>query len=207
MLRLIARSAALLLMLAGLLAACSRLGLGGKPQRPAQLPSPRQLKQIAYMSQTAGPDKRRIFDHFEQAKSCHDFEIAMRWNRPPNVRGGPFDQKLVYITARVPADLPKNSEVFVSGVIEAGRALSSGGSVWALKLKDGGQVQAVETAGYAAKQEEAQQNGGGATMIHPYTRGRALCAYGVYQGITGLALDQHGRVPLVSVLFAMDRRR
>jgi hypothetical protein len=44
-------------------------------------------------------------------------------------------------------------------------------------------------------------------MIHPYTPGRLLCAYGVYQGNIGTALDQHARVPLVSVIFAMDRRK
>jgi hypothetical protein len=97
--------------------------------------------------------------------------------------------------------------VVFSGVVERGQALSSGGSVWAVRLKDGSELQAVETASYAAKQEEAQQNGGSATMIHPYTPGRVLCAYGVYQGITGLSLNQKRQVPLVSVLFAMDRHR
>ena len=44
-------------------------------------------------------------------------------------------------------------------------------------------------------------------MLHPYTAGRLLCAYGIYQGNIGAALDQHGHVPLVSVMFAMDRRK
>ena len=159
------------------------------------------------MSQVPGPDGRRIFNRLGQARSCHDFEIAMRWNRPPDVRGGPFDQKMVYITSHVPAGLSKDSEVVVSGKIEQGQALPSGGSVWAVRLKDGSEVQAVETATYAEKQEEAQQDGGSATMIHPYTHGRTLCAYGVYQGVTGLALDRKRHVPLISVLFAMDRYR
>lgn len=204
--RLIVRSAAALLLLTSLLAGCNKLGLGGKTHS-TELPSPQQLRRIRYMSQAPGPDGRRIYDHLAQARSCEDFEIAMRWNRPPDIQGGPFDQKLVYLTSRLPAGLAKNSEVFVSGVIEAGRSLSSGGSTWALKLKDGTELQAVETAGYAEKQEEAQQNGGRATMIHPYTRGRTLCAYGIYQGTTGLSLDQKRHVPLVSVLFAMDRFR
>lgn len=204
---LLLRGTAATLAAATLLCGCSKLGLGGDSQHSSELPSPKQLKRIAYMSQVPGPDARRVFDHLEQAKSCRDLETAMRWNRPPDVKGGPFDQKMVYLDTGVPAGLPKNSEVFVAGDIKAGRALSGGGSVWSLRLKDGTEIQAVETAGYAAKQEESQQAGGHATMIHPYTPGRTLCAYGVYQGNTGMALSQHGHVPLVSVLFAMDRRR
>jgi hypothetical protein len=204
---LIVQSAGAALLLATVLAGCSKLGLGGHPQRSAQLPTPRQLKAIAYMSQAAGPDGRRIYDHLELAKSCHDLEIAMRWNRPPDVKAGPFNEKMAYLSADVPANLPKNSEVFITGVIKAAQSLASGGSVWSLRLKDGSEVQAVESPEYAEKQEEAQQAGGHATMIHPYTPGRTLCAYGIYQGTIGLALDQHGRVPLVSILFAMDRRR
>jgi len=203
----LARSLGTLLLVCSVLGGCNKLGLGRQPRPSKDLPTRQQLKSIAYMSQSKGPAGRPAFDRLGQARSCHDFEIAMRWNRPPDVRGGPFDQKMVYLTAHVPADLPKNSEVFLLGVIEQGQTLPSGGSVWAVRLKDGSEVQAVETAGYAEKQEETQQNGGSATMVHPFTPGRALCAYGVYQGVTGLSLNQKQRVPLVSVLFAMDRRR
>jgi hypothetical protein len=158
-------------------------------------------------SQAAGPDGRRLFDHLDQAKSCHDLEIAMRWNRPPDIKSGPFNDKMVYISAGVPAGLAKNSEVFVSGKIEAGRSLSSGGSIWSLKLQDGSELQAIETPEYYDKQAEAQQSGGHASMLHPFTPGRTLCAYGVYQGNIGLAMDNHGHVPLVSLFFAMDRSR
>ena len=44
-------------------------------------------------------------------------------------------------------------------------------------------------------------------MMHPYTPGRTLCAYGVYQGNIGLAMDGKGHVPLLSLFFAMDRVR
>jgi hypothetical protein len=201
------RSAVTLLLLAALLAGCDKLGLSGKPQRSKALPTAQQLREIRYMSQAPGPDGRRIFNHLEQAKSCHDLEIATRWNRPPDVTGGPFDQKMVYLTTRMPADLSKDSEVFVSGVIERGQPLPSGGSVWWLKLTDASEVEAVETAGYEEKQEEAQQNGGIATIMHPYTPGRLLCAHGVYQGMTGTPVNPQQHLPLISVLFAMDRRR
>jgi hypothetical protein len=205
--RLTVRSTVTLLLLATLLTACDKLGLSGGPQRSKELPTARQLREIRYMSQAPGPDGRRLFNHLEQAKSCHDLEIAMRWDRPPDVKGGPFDQKMIYLTARVPADLSKDSEVFLSGVIERGQTLPSGGSVWWLKLKDGSEVEAIETAGYEEKQEEAQQNGGIATILHPYTPGRLLCAHGVYQGTTGSSVSQQRHVRLISVLFAMDRRR
>lgn len=202
------RTAGTTLLLATMLAGCSKLGLNGKsPQSSQQLPTARQLKSIHYMTQTRGADGRPVFDHLSQAKTCHDLEIAMRWDRPPDVRGGPFDDKMVYVSRGMPADLAKSSEVFLLGTIKQGQSLPSGGAVWALKMRNGSEVQAVETAQYAEKQEEAQQNGGHATMLHPYTRGRLLCGYGVYQGDIGMALNGHGHVPLVSILFAMDRGR
>ena len=204
---LIARSAGTALLLAASLAGCDKLGLGSGPTQSKQLPTAQQLKTIAYMSQAPGPDGRQLYDHLEQAKSCHDLEIALRWNRPPDVKGGPFNQRMVYVSSDLPANLSKNSEVFVTGAIKAGQTMSSGGSVWSLKLKDGSEVQAVESAQYTAKEEESQQGGGLAEMLHPYTPGRLLCAYGVYQGNIGTALDQHARVPMVSVIFAMDRRK
>lgn len=204
---LIVRSTATALLLATALAGCGKLGLGGSPQHSNELPTAQQLKAIRYMSQAPGPDGRRVYTRLEQAKSCHDLEIAMRWNRPPDIKAGPFGQKMVYVSSQMPANLPKDSEVFVTGTIEAGRSLPSGGSIWSLKLKDGGEVQAIETAQYAEKQEEAQQSGGPATMIHPYTPRRMLCAYGVYQGNIGLAMDNRGHVPLISIFFAMDRYR
>lgn len=204
---LLRRSAGTALLLATCLASCGKLGLGGHSTHSTELPSPQQLKAIRYMSQAPGPEGRKVFNHLEQARSCRDLEVAMRWDRPPDVKGGPFDEKMVYVSSGVPASLPKNREVFVSGVIRRGRPLPDGGSVWSLKLKDGSEVQAVETPQYTEKQEEAQQGGGKATMLHPYTPGRMLCAYGVYQGNIGLALSGHGHVPLISVLFAMDRAR
>lgn len=193
--------------LAVLLTGCSKLGLGGESPQSKQLPTAHELREIRYMSQAKGQDGRPYYDHLDQAKSCHDLEIAMRWNRPPDIKSGPFNQKMVYVTSGMPAGLPKNAEVFITGVIKAGRSLPSGGSVWSLRLKDGSEVQAVETPAYAEKQEEAQQAGGHATMLHPYTPRRLLCAYGIYQGDIGMALSQKGHVPLVSVLFAMDRWR
>ena len=195
------------LLLAALLPGCNKLGLSGHPAPSKELPSAQQLKSIAYMSQSPGPDGRQVYDHLEQAKSCHDFEIAMRWNRPPDVKGGPFNGKMTYVASSLPANLAKSTEVFVTGVIKAGQSMTSGGSVWSLRLQDGAEVQAVEAPEYTEKQEEAQQAGGGATMMHPYTAGRLLCAYGIFQGNIGMALDQRGHVPLVSVMFAMDRRK
>lgn len=202
---LIVRSATTALALAALLAGCAKLGLGGQPPQSKQLPTARQLKAIAYMSRSQGANGRPVYDHLEQAKSCHDFEMAMRWNRPPDIKAGPFNEKMTYVSAGMPVGLAKTSEVVVTGVIKAGQSLPSGGSVWSLRLKDGSEIQAIETPEFMQKQDEAQQSGGHATMSHPYTPGRFLCAYGVYQGNIGMALQQPGRVPLISILFAMDR--
>lgn len=204
---LVARLTGTGLLTAVCLAGCSKLGLGGKPAQSHELPTAAELKSIRYMTRAPGPDGRRLYVHLSQAKSCHDLQTALRWDRPPDVRGGPFDDKMVYVTAHMPARLAINSEVFITGAIEQGQSLPSGGSVWAVKLKGGGAVQAVETAQYAAQQEEAQQAGGAASMVHPYIRGRMFCGYGFYQGDKGMALNGHGHVPLLSILFAMDRRR
>jgi hypothetical protein len=211
---LIVKSTAAVLALTILPAACNKLsldklGLGGQSAQSKELPSPRQLKTIAYMSQAkGGQDNRLVYDHIEQAKSCHDLEIAMRWNRPPDIKAGPFDQEMTYISSGVPADLSKASEVFLTGKIKAGQSMASGGSVWSLTLPDGSELQAIETPEYSEKQEEAQQQPGAPqTMSHPYTPGRLLCVYGVYQGDIGMALGAQTHVPLVSVLFAMDRTK
>ena len=204
---LVLRCAGTALVLMALVSGCNKLGLGSHQGPSKQLPTPQQLKGIAYMSQAPGAQGRQLYDHLEQAKSCHDLEIAMRWNRPPDIKSGPFNQKMTYVASDLPANLSKSAEVFVTGVIKAGQSMASGGSVWSLRLQDGSEVQAVEAPEYTEKQEESQQAGGHATMMHPYTAGRLLCAYGVYQGNIGMALDQHGHVPLVSVIFAMDRRK
>ena len=133
---LIVRSAGAFLLLAASLSGCGKLGLGGQPPRSAELPTARQLKAIGYMSMSPkpGPDGRRVYDQLDQAKSCHDLEIAMRWNRPPDIEAGPFNEKMVYVSSGMPPGLSKRAEVFVTGVIRAGQTMPSGGSVWSLKL-------------------------------------------------------------------------
>lgn len=207
--RAIARSIGMLVLLsaAAALAGCGKFGSGASPPQSTELPTARQLRRIAYMSQADGPGGRRIFNHLEQAKSCRDLEIAMRWNRPPDVASGPFAQKMVYLTAAPAASLPPQSEVFVTGVIERGESLSSGSSGWSLRMKDGSEIQAIEPVEYWQREEQLQQQGGSAAIVNPYTPGRAFCAYGVYEGVKGMSLKGDRHVPLVSVLFAMDRRK
>ena len=68
------------LLLAAVLGGCDKLHLGSEPTSSNELPTSRELKRISYMSQSAGPDGRRAFDKLEQARSCPDLELAMRWN-------------------------------------------------------------------------------------------------------------------------------
>ena len=131
----------------------------------------------------------------------------MRWNRPPDVQGGPFNQRMVYLTAGVPPTLAKQAEVFISGRIKRGESLASGSSGWSLRLADGSEVQAIEPAEYWQKQEQDQQEGRGAAILKPYLSGRMLCGRGIYQGAIGKSLDGGGPVPLVEMLFAIDRAR
>jgi hypothetical protein len=207
----IARSLGALLSVCTLLTGCDKLGLdklglGSKPPTSAQRPSREELQRIQYMTQAAGNDGHTIFNHLEQAKSCRDLELAMRWNRPPDIASGPFNQKLIYL-ATIPADLPKQSEVFLSGTIERGESLPSGAWGWSLQMTDGSEVQAIEPAEYWEKQEQEQQDASAAAIVKPGAPGRKLCARGIYQGLIGKSPKGEANVPLVSVLFALDRRR
>ena len=159
------------------------------------------------MSRSPGPDGRPIFDRLGQARSCRDLALAMRWNRPPGVKGGPFNEEMIHLGSGIPANLPKPSEVFIVGRIEHGQSLSSGGWGWSLRMNDGSEVQAIEPAEYWQKQEQAQQEGGAAAIVKPYAPGRKLCGNGIYQGEAGRALNGTAMVPLVSVLFSIDRRQ
>lgn len=202
------QSLATFILLATAVAGCGKLHLGSEPPPSStQLPSARQLERIGYMSQSAGPEGRRVFDKLGQARSCRDLETAMRWNRPPDIKGGPFNEKMIYLTSGIPANLPSQSEVFIVGSIERGQSLPSGAWGWTLKMQDGSEVQAIEPAEYWQKQEQAQQEGGAAAIVKPYAQDRKLCGNGVYQGEAGRSLNGTGKVPLVSVLFSIDRRR
>jgi hypothetical protein len=207
MCRFIIRSFGALLVAGIVLSGCDKLGHGSAPQLSAQRPSPEELQRIQYMSQAAGADGHKVFDRLEQAKSCHDLELAMKWNRPPDIESGPFNRKLIYLSAQVPPDLPKQAEVFITGTIERGESLPSGAWGWSLKMEDGSEVQAIEPAEYWQKQEQAQEDSSTGAIVKPNARGRKLCARGIYQGLIGKSPNQEGNVPLVSVLFALDRRK
>ena len=190
---------------------CDRFDSSQKGPVSDGAPSEQELKPIAYLpSSNAGPGGRKLFDRLDRAKNCKDFELAMRWNRPPNVEGGVFHKKMVYLTDSLPADLPKDSEVVLSGKIERGDVLPSGSARWYLRMKGGTLVQAVETSNYWQKQMAADQDahpGEQVGIMRPETAGRQVCAHGLYQGMNGKDPQGDGKVPLVSVLFAIDRNK
>jgi hypothetical protein len=187
------------------LGGCDKFGLGNKAPVPDGAPDEQALQKISYMSAAdAGVKGRKLYNHVEEAKTCGDFELAMRWNRPPNIESGPFHKKIVYLTGTIPADLRQGSEVFITAKIEKGETLPSGSAVWLLRMSDGTAVQAVETADFWEKEEQATQEGKFVAIVNPTTPGRAFCGQGVYQGLVGKEGDQK-KVPVVSALFAMDR--
>jgi len=205
-----------LLGVSAVLAGCDKLGLGSlglgsQPPPSSQRPTPQELKRIGYMSQATGADGRKVFDHLDRAKSCRDLQLAMRWNRPPDIPSGPFNKKMIYLSTGLPADLPKDSEVFITGTIKRGQSLPSGAWGWSIALSDGTEVQAIEPAEYWQKQEQEQdpqqQKESGAAIVKPNEPGRKLCGNGIYQGMTGKSLNGDQSAPLVEVLFAIDRRR
>ena len=194
-------------LLAALACGCDRFGMGNKVAEPDGAPSEQELQKISYMSSSDVKDQgRKRYSHYEEAKTCGDLELAMRWNRPPNVAGGAFHQKMVYLTSAVPGDLPKDAEVFVAGTIEKANNLTSGALGWQVRLRDGTQVLAVETQNFLEKQQQLAQDGKWVALQKPDTAGRAFCGQGVYQGMGAKdPKDPQQQIPLISILFGMDR--
>jgi hypothetical protein len=195
------------LVLASLTCGCDQLGLGNKAAGSDGAPAEQELQKISYMS-ASGPETkgRKLYSHYEEARTCGDFELALRWNRPPNVAGGVLNQKIVYLTSGFPGDLAKDSEVFIIGTIEQGKSLGSGAQGWQLRMRDGTVVQAIEMQNFLEKQEVAAQDQKSVALEKPNKPGRVFCGQGVYQGVAGKDPDHPEKpIPLVSVLFAMDR--
>ena len=184
---------------------CDQLGLGHEGAVADGAPTEQDLQRIHYMS-SAEVKGRRVYDHLEQAKTCADLELAMRWNRPPNVAGGAFHQKMVYLGQDLPPDLHKNTEVFFTGKVERFDPLPDGGAGWHVRMPDGAVVQAVEAASFWQKQEQAEDTKP-AALVRPNQPGRVICGQGVYEGREGKDPGQQEPVPVIAVLFAMDRDR
>ena len=194
------------LLLTGLSAGCDQLGMGkSTPQQP-EVPSTQELQKIGYLPSETGPNGRKVYNQFAKAKSCNDFELALRWNRPPNIAGGPFGKKMAYLGVASLADLPKDSEVFLTGTIIRGAGLVGGGQVWYLRMKDGTVVQAVELADYLQKQEQDTQGDRLGALNQPDKPGRVLCGHGIYKGTLGKGpVKPDEKVPLFSMLYTLDR--
>jgi hypothetical protein len=197
-------------LLAAGLAGCDQFGAAKKAMGPPEVPSDAQLKQISYMTaENSGPQGRKSYTHLWEAKTCADFETAMRWNRPPNVSGGSFGKQMVYLADTVPADLPADSEVFIRGTIEKGDQLVAGGWAWIVKMKDGSLLQAAEMQDFITKQD--QQTAGNSkamTLDKPGKPGRAFCGQAAFQGVRGKDPNQEDKkIPLFSMLYAIDREK
>ena len=194
------------ILLAHFTTGCDKLGLGQQAPVADGAPSEEELQKINYMaSAPAGDQNRKVYLHYEEAKTCGNFELAMRWNRPPNIESGVFHKKMVYLTSTVPPDLPKNSEVFIAGKIEDWHTLPSGSVVWYVRMRDRTRLEVIETESIWEKQEQVSQEGKYVAIVKPEKPGRAFCAHGVYQGEVGKDPKQDKNIPLVSALFAMDR--
>jgi hypothetical protein len=198
---------ALLTLLANM-AGCDQLGLGTQAPVDDGAPSEQELGKISYMSTAdSGAKGRKVYNHLEEAKTCHDFELAMRWNRPPNVEGGPFHRKMMYLSTSIPPDLPKQSEVFITARIDRGAMQPSGSAAWLLRMRDGSLVQAVEAANFWEKQQQDSQQGKIVALVNPTKPGRAFCGQGVYQGLLGKDSGQNANIPLFAMIFIMDRAK
>jgi hypothetical protein len=116
---------------------------------------------------------------------------------------------MVYLADTVPADLPKESEVFIRGTIERGDQLVAGGWAWIVKMHDGSLLQAAEMQDFITKQDqETAGNSKAMTLDKPSKPGRAFCGQAVFQGVKGKAPNDEGKkIPLFSMLYAIDREK
>jgi hypothetical protein len=195
----------LILLMVSLTAGCNKPQLGD-PTADDGAPDEAQLRKIGYMAtDNTGPKGRKVYSRLEQARSCQDLELALRWNRPPNIESGPFNTKMQYLTQEFPADLPKKTEVFIAGRIDRGQMMPSGGAGWLLRMKNGPVIQAVESADIWEKQQQDSQQGQLSAVVKPTQEGREFCGHGVYQGAIGKGSGDSANVPVVSMLFSMDR--
>jgi hypothetical protein len=191
------------LLLAGL-TGCDQ---ASKVVGPPEVPSDAELQKISYMTMADGSQGRKTYTQLWEARTCSDLETAMRWNRPPNVAGGSFGKRLVYLTNTIPADLKDESEVFIVASIEKGDPLVAGGEVWLLKMRDGSLAQAAETADFLT-QQEAQTAGSPnqAALTKPNKPGRAFCGHGAFQGVRGKdPMQEEKKIPLFSMFYTIDR--
>jgi hypothetical protein len=201
----VSRLGAVLLFI-GLSAGCDQLGRGNSTPQEPEVPSLQELRRIGYLPTETDPSGRKVYNQFAKAKSCGDFELAMRWNRPPNIAGGPLGKKMAYLGVASPANLPKDSEVFLTGTIVRGASLVGGDQAWYLRMKDGTVVQLVERADYLQKQEQDTQGDRLGALNQPDKPGRVLCGHGFYKGALGRDPEKGDKkVPLYSMLFTLDR--
>ncbi len=93
----------------------------------------------------------------EDAKSCSDYEAALRWNNDDMGRwyrahrdsSGPIPEspKTKYLTDSVPADLLTNDQIVVSGkIVDSGTNSATNAAMWLLQLKDNSLVAAIMPA-------------------------------------------------------------
>jgi hypothetical protein len=193
-------------LFAGLSAGCDQFGRGNSTPQEPEVPSLQELRRIGYLPTETDPSGRKVYNQFAKAKSCGDFELAMRWNRPPNIAGGPLGKKMAYLGTASPANLPKDSEVVLTGTIVRGASLVGGDQAWYLRMKDGTVVQVVEAAEYLQKQEQDTQGDRLGALSQPDKPGRVLCGRGFYKGVLGRDPENGDqKVPLYSMLFTLDR--
>jgi hypothetical protein len=165
-------------------------------------PNQKGLERIAYMSRDAGPPNQ--FSRLDDAKGCNDLELAMRWNRPPTAASG---QQLTYITSKVPKDLAKGANVFVSGrIIKSGSDPRSGVAVWVLRLRDGSSADIIMLPQFWRSLAQQSRDAGRKWFIAPETADRMFCGSGSFQGPGETISGSDTPVPVFGLVLAMDRK-
>src|SRR5579862_2614347 len=69
-------------LMTSLMLGCGKFGTGSEAAIADGAPDEEQLQKINYMSSSdSGVKGRKVYDHLQEARTCSDFELAMRWNR------------------------------------------------------------------------------------------------------------------------------
>jgi hypothetical protein len=164
-------------------------------------PNQKGLERIAYMSRDTAPPNQ--FSRLDDAKGCNDLELAIRWNRPPTAAAG---QQLTYVTSKVPKNLAKGANVFVSGrIIKSGSDRQSGVALWALRLRDGSSAEVIMLPQFWKSLAQESHDAGRKWFIAPETANRMFCGAGSFQGPGETIPGSDTPVPVFGLLVAMDR--
>lgn len=185
-------------VIAATLAGCSQ---SAAPVDLNSAPSENDLSPISYMHR----DRSNQFDRLNEAKSCNDMQLAVRWNhlahRDPNENRPQWHQSIAkFGSGDDLVAVSANQTVFFSGTITQFAENKEVGGIWDFETADGNVLRGVMLKDFVNDVlTEDQRNPKHPYFIKPIMKGRALC------GIATRMSDSVGGPHMFGINIAIDR--